>query len=186
MSSGDRTRYKVLKADRIWNQTQQHIMQKFNSCRRKPQKSQVAGNTGSNDVSSFDPGEGTPYSWVLNQYLDILLVWVAQQCPCDSSPAIFANGSSVGDLRSGETRQLERGEYKSPELSGERFTVYRGAIFEIESLIGKCWWHDLVEDLDNVMFIQVSLHRWLHLFVPFGHRLPTLEVKQQNTQNHRK
>lgn len=63
-----------------------------------------------------------------------------------SLPAIFANGSSLRDLRSRDTGQLEKGKHKSLELSGERFMVYRGAIFEIESLIRKCWWSDPVED----------------------------------------
>lgn len=63
-----------------------------------------------------------------------------------SLTAIFANGSSLRDLRSRDTGQLEKGKHKSLELSRERFTVYRGAIFEIESLIRKCWWSDPVED----------------------------------------
>lgn len=60
----------------------------------------------------------------------------------ESLPAIFANGSSLRDLRPGDTGQLQKGKHKSPELSRERFTVYRGAFFEIESLIRKCWWSD--------------------------------------------
>lgn len=58
--------------------------------------------------------------------------------PAMSLTAIFANGSSLRDLRSRDTGQLEKGKHKSLELSRERFTVYRGAIFEIESLIRKC------------------------------------------------
>ena len=108
---------------------------------------------------SFDPAEWTAtpeYTWVLSQYLDILLVcvcvcvcvWIERQCPCGRVPTshFFANGSSLRDLRSRDTGQLEKGKHKSPEPSTERFMVYRGAIFEIESLIRKCWWSDPVED----------------------------------------
>ena len=75
-------------------------------------------------------------------------VWIERQCPCGRVPTshFFANGSSLRDLRSRDTGQLEKGKHKSPEPSTERFMVYRGAIFEIESLIRKCWWSDPVED----------------------------------------
>lgn len=63
----------------------------------------------------------------------------------ESLPAIFANGSSLRDLWSRDTGQLEKRKHKSLELPWERFTVYRGALFEIESLIRKCWWSDPVE-----------------------------------------
>lgn len=102
----------------------------------------------------------------IRQCLDILSLWIDQSSDipaAESLPAIFANGSSLRDLWSRDTRQLEKGKHKSLDLSRERFTVYRGAIFEIESLIRKCWWSDPVEDyVAHTRFTQMSLNCWPH------------------------
>lgn len=152
MSSGNRSHCKLFAALRIHYQTQWHsgsilcensillrVGKETILTTEIPNTSWIVADMKSRaakpDMLSSDPGEwtATACTCVLSQYLDILSVWIAM-----SLPAIFANGSSLRDLRSRDTRQLEKGKHKSLELSRGRFTVYRGAIFEIESLIRKC------------------------------------------------
>lgn len=88
--------------------------------------------------------------------------------PCESLPAIFANGSSLRDLWSRDTGQLEKGKHRSLELS-KRFMVYRGAILEIESLIRKCWWSDPAEDsVASSMSGSLRCHLTGHPITLFG------------------
>lgn len=62
--------------------------------------------------------------WTSSQREQTCNVPVAQ-----SLAVIFANGSSLGDLRSRDTGQLEKGKHKSPGLSRERFTISQSSFF---------------------------------------------------------
>lgn len=74
-----------------------------------------------------------------------LSVWIKTCSVPESMPAIFANGSSLRDLRCRDTGQLEKRKHRSLERCAERFTVNRAAFCEIESGIRMCWWSDTVE-----------------------------------------
>lgn len=98
----------------------------------KPQKSQILAG----QLLTWKAGLQSQTCCHLHTLESWVSIWTSSQREqtCDvpvaeSLPAIFANGSSLRDLRSRDTGQLEKGKHKSLELSRERFTILQRCFF---------------------------------------------------------